>query len=84
MGDFEFALVFYHRGHKLRPELEEFRLGIQKVRQIPLVDHLTPLSKLASHSSSFYTIVNGIQDSCMPNVYVITDFAMSIFQYEGS
>ena len=31
MGDFEFALVFYHRGHKLRPELEEFRLGIQKV-----------------------------------------------------
>ena len=32
MGDFEFALVFYHRGHRLRPELEEFRLGIQKVR----------------------------------------------------
>lgn len=33
MGDFEFALVFYHRGHKLRPELQEFRLGIQKVEQ---------------------------------------------------
>ncbi|XP_052806626.1 outer dynein arm-docking complex subunit 4-like [Mya arenaria] len=29
-GDFEMALVFYHRGHKLRPELHEFRLGIQK------------------------------------------------------
>ncbi|XP_056144360.1 outer dynein arm-docking complex subunit 4 [Lampris incognitus] len=33
MGDFEFALVFYHRGHKLRPELQEFRLGIQKVQE---------------------------------------------------
>ena len=29
-GDFEHALVFYHRGHQLRPELAEFRIGIQK------------------------------------------------------
>ncbi|CAM4706210.1 outer dynein arm-docking complex subunit 4 isoform X1 [Caretta caretta] len=33
MGDFEFALVYYHRGHKLRPELQEFRLGIQKAQE---------------------------------------------------
>ncbi|KAL4657772.1 tetratricopeptide repeat protein 25 [Arapaima gigas] len=33
MGDFEFALVFYHRGHKLRPELQQFRLGIQKAQE---------------------------------------------------
>uniref|UniRef100_A0A8D2LPD2 Outer dynein arm-docking complex subunit 4 n=1 Tax=Varanus komodoensis TaxID=61221 RepID=A0A8D2LPD2_VARKO len=33
MGDFEFALVFYHRGHKLRPELQKFRLGIQKSQE---------------------------------------------------
>ncbi|KAI9218556.1 hypothetical protein BC828DRAFT_388262 [Blastocladiella britannica] len=32
-GDFEMALVFYHRGNKLRPELDEFRLGIQKARE---------------------------------------------------
>ncbi|XP_076458744.1 outer dynein arm-docking complex subunit 4-like isoform X2 [Babylonia areolata] len=32
-GDFENALVFYHRGHKLRPELQEFRLGIQKSQE---------------------------------------------------
>lgn len=32
-GDFEFALVFYHRGHKLRPELKDFRLGIQKTEE---------------------------------------------------
>ncbi|KAJ8246490.1 hypothetical protein GJAV_G00268400 [Gymnothorax javanicus] len=32
-GDFEFALVFFHRGHKLRPELHQFRLGIQKAQE---------------------------------------------------
>ncbi|XP_054849425.1 outer dynein arm-docking complex subunit 4-like isoform X2 [Eublepharis macularius] len=33
MGDFEFALVFYHRGYKLRPELQKFKLGIQKCQE---------------------------------------------------
>uniref|UniRef100_A0A667XPV5 Outer dynein arm-docking complex subunit 4 n=1 Tax=Myripristis murdjan TaxID=586833 RepID=A0A667XPV5_9TELE len=33
MGDFEYALVSYHRGHRLRPELQEFRLGIQKAQE---------------------------------------------------
>jgi len=33
MGDFEAALMFYHRGNRLRPELEEFRIGIQKSRE---------------------------------------------------
>ncbi|XP_008937572.1 PREDICTED: LOW QUALITY PROTEIN: tetratricopeptide repeat protein 25, partial [Merops nubicus] len=33
MGDFEFALVFYHRGHRLRPELHKFRLGIEKSQE---------------------------------------------------
>ncbi|KAJ3274776.1 Tetratricopeptide repeat protein 25 [Terramyces sp. JEL0728] len=32
-GDFELALVYYHRGNKFRPELDEFRLGIQKARE---------------------------------------------------
>ncbi|XP_025086327.1 tetratricopeptide repeat protein 25-like isoform X4 [Pomacea canaliculata] len=32
-GDFETALVYYHRGNKLRPELQEFRLGIQKSQE---------------------------------------------------
>ena len=27
------ALVFYHRGNKLRPEVEGFRLGIQKCQE---------------------------------------------------
>ena len=33
MGDFEYALMFYHRGHKIRPELHEFTLGIQKAEE---------------------------------------------------
>ncbi|XP_052813789.1 outer dynein arm-docking complex subunit 4-like isoform X4 [Mya arenaria] len=32
-GDFETALVYYHRGNRLRPELQEFRLGIQKSQE---------------------------------------------------
>ncbi|XP_054861302.1 outer dynein arm-docking complex subunit 4 isoform X1 [Amphiprion ocellaris] len=33
MAEFEFALVFYHRGLKLRPQIQEFRLGIQKAQE---------------------------------------------------
>ncbi|KAK2833164.1 hypothetical protein Q5P01_017053 [Channa striata] len=35
IGEFEFALVFYHRGQKLalRPQVEDFRLGIQKAQE---------------------------------------------------
>jgi tetratricopeptide (TPR) repeat protein len=33
MGNFEHALVFYHRGNKIRPDLEEFILGIQKAQE---------------------------------------------------
>ncbi|KAK7113348.1 hypothetical protein V1264_012649 [Littorina saxatilis] len=32
-GDFESALVYFHQGNKLRPELQEFRLGIQKSQE---------------------------------------------------
>ena len=30
LGRYEHALVFYHRGHRLRPELDQFRIGINK------------------------------------------------------
>ncbi|XP_043911377.1 outer dynein arm-docking complex subunit 4-like [Protopterus annectens] len=33
MGNFEYALVLYHRGHKLHPVLQEFRLGVQKAQE---------------------------------------------------
>ena len=32
-GEFEQALVFYHRGNKLRPEIQDFRKGIQKAEE---------------------------------------------------
>ncbi|XP_009946264.1 PREDICTED: tetratricopeptide repeat protein 25, partial [Leptosomus discolor] len=33
MGDFEFALVFYHRGRRQRPDLQKFQLGIEKCQE---------------------------------------------------
>ncbi|NXN82829.1 TTC25 protein, partial [Bombycilla garrulus] len=33
MGDFEFALVFYHRGRRLRPDMNKFQLGINKAEE---------------------------------------------------
>jgi len=33
MGDFEYALVYYHRGSKLRPDLTEFTQGIHKAQE---------------------------------------------------
>ncbi|NXO32276.1 TTC25 protein, partial [Cisticola juncidis] len=33
MGDFEFALVFYHRGRRLRPDMHKFQLGINKAEE---------------------------------------------------
>ncbi|KAJ3335445.1 Tetratricopeptide repeat protein 25 [Gonapodya sp. JEL0774] len=32
-GDFENALVWFHRGARIKPELDEFRLGIQKAQE---------------------------------------------------
>eukprot|EP00049_Salpingoeca_infusionum_P018902 m.359245 g.359245 ORF g.359245 m.359245 type:complete len:550 (+) comp18489_c0_seq1:220-1869(+) len=32
-GDFEFALVFYHRGQQMRPDMKDFQLGVQKARE---------------------------------------------------
>jgi len=32
-GNFELALVYYHRGQKLKPNSEMFRLGIQKAQE---------------------------------------------------
>ncbi|NXH92580.1 TTC25 protein, partial [Edolisoma coerulescens] len=33
MGDFEFALVFFHRGRRLRPDIHKFQLGINKAEE---------------------------------------------------
>ncbi|EZA47734.1 hypothetical protein DMN91_012349 [Ooceraea biroi] len=32
LGDFEMSLVYYYRGMKIRPEFDQFRLGVQKAR----------------------------------------------------
>ncbi|KAM9746301.1 outer dynein arm-docking complex subunit 4 [Menidia menidia] len=33
MGEFEFALVFYHRARRVRPQVQGVRLGIQKAQE---------------------------------------------------
>ena len=33
MGKFEMALVYYHRGFNNRPEMHEFKVGIQKAEE---------------------------------------------------
>ncbi|CAO1380926.1 unnamed protein product [Diamesa serratosioi] len=33
LGNFEHSLMFFHRGLRLRPELELFRLGVQKTQE---------------------------------------------------
>jgi len=33
LGDFETALIAFHRGYRLRKEMEGFRIGIQKCQE---------------------------------------------------
>lgn len=33
LGQFELSLMFFHRGFRLRPELNNFRLGVQKTQE---------------------------------------------------
>lgn len=33
LGNFEHALMYYHRGLRIRPEMQEFRLGVQKSKE---------------------------------------------------
>ena len=54
-GDFELALVFYHRGHKLRPELQEFRLGIQKAQEA--IDNSVGCKYRAFHPESQFIVI---------------------------
>eukprot|EP00002_Diphylleia_rotans_P031423 TRINITY_DN6526_c0_g1_i4.p1 TRINITY_DN6526_c0_g1~~TRINITY_DN6526_c0_g1_i4.p1 ORF type:complete len:626 (-),score=112.63 TRINITY_DN6526_c0_g1_i4:540-2417(-) len=58
-GDFEQALVFYHRGGKIRPDMEEFRLGIQKAKEAiddalfgPVIDPGSPRERMSGLNSS--------------------------------
>ncbi|NWT82073.1 TTC25 protein, partial [Lanius ludovicianus] len=45
MGDFEFALVFYHRGRRFRPDIHKFQLGINKAEEA-IINCLGNLSAL--------------------------------------
>jgi len=51
-GDFEMSLVFYHRGHKLRPELVDFSLGIEKAQEAIVNSVGAPRVKFGATSKS--------------------------------
>ncbi|XP_074113112.1 uncharacterized protein LOC141536477 isoform X3 [Cotesia typhae] len=45
LGDFELSLVFYYRGIRIRPEFDQFRLGVQKAKEAirNILDHCAPI-----------------------------------------
>jgi hypothetical protein len=53
-GEFEYALMYFHRGHKMRPELSEFSRGISKSTEAieNSVSHHTVVTLPPSSSSS--------------------------------
>jgi tetratricopeptide (TPR) repeat protein len=62
MGEFELALVFYHRGKKLRGDVKEFQLGINKAQEA--IDNCVGGSTFRNLISSFlysYISVNIIR-----------------------
>lgn len=46
LGNFEYSLMYYHRGLQLRPLLENFRLGVQKAQEA-IINTIGPTIKLA-------------------------------------
>jgi len=63
MGEFELALMFYHRGKKLRSDLREFQLGINKAQEA--IDNSVGGIYSLYHKTNFYgfsfCFVNKIQ-----------------------
>ncbi|XP_019949856.2 outer dynein arm-docking complex subunit 4 isoform X2 [Paralichthys olivaceus] len=55
MGELEYALVFYHRGQKLRPQMQEFRLGIQKAQDgiVNCINNHTSVKPKINEGASF-------------------------------
>jgi len=58
-GNFELALVYYHRGQKLKPDCEIFRLGIQKAQEA--IDSAVG-GKFYSHTEMHKRVENKFED----------------------
>ena len=56
LGRYEHALVFYHRGHMLRPEVDHFRIGIQKAQEAVL-GHLGMNNLKIVSKTGFETVI---------------------------
>ncbi|KAL8599825.1 hypothetical protein ACOMHN_027632 [Nucella lapillus] len=71
-GDFELALVYYHRGRRLRPDIQDFSLGIQKASEaiensVGTADHV----KLNTTGDlSFFDDQASVRQKCMGKVII--------------
>lgn len=65
MGEFEFALMFYHKGQKLRPQIEEFRLGIQKATKA-IEDTIGNVCSSAEMCCDIFVIFQNSSSTCPP------------------
>lgn len=52
LGEFEHSLVYYHRGLRIRPDLEEFQLGVNKAQQA--IKNAIGTSLISRHSTPVY------------------------------
>jgi len=67
-GNFELALVYYHRGHKLKPNSEMFRLGIQKAQEA--ID--SAVGGVLQLTLSFRPTLYRVAQKLAPLLYVLT------------
>ncbi|KAG8225874.1 hypothetical protein J437_LFUL004804 [Ladona fulva] len=58
LGDFEHSLMFYHRGYRTRPEMECFRLGVQKAQEA-IQNTIGKKGPMPSRGSSSHLNSNG-------------------------
>lgn len=61
-GEFEFALVYYYRAHRLRTDILEYRLGIQKAEQA-ILRAISQDSGASAHSGKYENTMSGNTNS---------------------
>lgn len=65
LGQFEHSLMFFHRGLRLRPELNTFRLGVQKTQEA--IENTIGVSSMAKPKAMAHNPSKSNNDSGVPN-----------------
>lgn len=67
LGQFELSLMFFHRGLRLRPELNSFRLGVQKTQEA--IEKTIGGFKSSKKNSSAKSNEKKKRSKSMPTIY---------------